>query len=402
MLSDADVVIVGAGIAGCSAAESLRHEGFTGSIAMVGDEPHPPYTRPPLSKQGLSAHGADAHTEILSPPSLAALGIEWHGDTAAVGVDPAKRSVATKRGNVRYNTLVIATGSRARQLDTRVDPDGTALTLRTRDDADRIRGALAPARAAIVLGAGVLGSEIAAAARSLDCAVTLVGRSGSLTLGTTGALLSDHLERAHTAAGVVLRLAERLERVERTSHGAVVVVGSGERLEADVVIAAIGSAANTEWLRSSGLMQHAELRCDETGQVRAGVYAIGDVAAWRDPMTNEYRRDEHQLSAIQQAQTVAHHIVTGEPSPSELPYFWSELYGSRFQAYGVFPPTCVLSVVHGDINTNSFVVLATERDEVMGVVASNMTREFRKERREVDHARPLISAFTPARQGELP
>lgn len=386
MGSYADVVIVGAAAAGCSTAESLRHEGFTGTIALLGEEPHAPYNRPPLSKQVLAGDWSASQIEILPPTELARLGIDWRGGTAAVALDRAARIVSTTNGDYSFGTLVIATGSRARPLDTQIDRERLTLTLRSRDDAERLHDALSVASTAVVLGSGVLGSEIAAAARTMGCEVTLVGRSGSVTLGTARELLSRQLQRAHGSAGVALRLTEGVESVSRIRSRSSVALASGDSLTADVVVAALGSLPNTEWLQSSGLLVRDELRCDSNGMMEMGVYAVGDVAAWQASAPGVFRRNEHQLSAIQQGQAVAHHIVSGQSSPPAIPYFWSELYGVRYQAYGVFARESVLTVVHGSLSTTDYVFVASVAGVATGVVASNMSREFRLSRPLIDQA----------------
>lgn len=387
MDSHFDVVIVGAAAAGCSTAESLRNEGFTGSVVLLGEEPYAPYNRPPLSKQVLVGAWPTGQAEIISPAELARLEIEWRGDTAASALDRAGRVISTTQGDHSFGTLVIATGARARRLDTHVDAEGLALTLRSRDDAERLHDALSHAGTAIVLGSGVLGSEIAAAARALGCDVTIVGRSGTMTLGTAGDRLSQQLQRAHGIAGVAWRLAEGVKTIASNGSGVSVALASGDELTSDVVIAALGSIPNAEWLQSSGLLVQGGVQCDTNGMIDAGIYAVGDVAAWTDPVTGDSRRDEHQLSAIQQGQAVAHHIVTGEPSPPALPYFWSELYGVRYQAYGVFPPDSDVTVSHGSFSTAEFVAVASVDGVATGVVASNMSREFRLSRPLIDQAR---------------
>ncbi|QAV70865.1 NAD(P)/FAD-dependent oxidoreductase [Salinibacterium sp. UTAS2018] len=382
--SHPDVLIIGASTAGCATAESLRHEGFTGSITVLGNETSAPYNRPPLSKHVLLGEWESEKADIFTDGAAERASIDLHTDVTAHALNTAERSVSTSRGDISYGALVIATGARARQLPASVDPDHVALTLRTREDSVLLRERLENSRSVVVIGSGVLGSEIAAAARKKGCAVTIVGRSGALTLGSVRDLLTQRLERLHAQNDVELRLAEGVASITHDGTTAHVTLTSGEQLDADTVVAAVGAIPNVEWLESSGLTTSPALNCDSHGQCAENIYAVGDVAAWHDSRTGRWLPDEHQLTALQHSQAVARHIATGEKAEPPVPFFWSELYGVRFQAYGRFPAEAELVTTHGDRESGDFVALSMLDGLPHGVVASNMSRDFRQARPAVD------------------
>lgn len=382
------IVVVGASLAGLSVAENLRLEGFGGEILLVGDELHLPYSRPPLSKQVLLDDWEPERSILKSTLELEELGIEFRGSTAATGLDIQNRVVFTDTSVERYDDVVIATGTRAR----RVWDDAGVLTLRTLDDATALRSELRRAGRVAVLGAGVLGSEIASAARRLGGDVTLIGRSERISFGAVGGALSARLESLHRENGVDLRLATMVRGVSTDVDGTRVSFDDGRGLSADVVVSAIGGTPRTEWLADSGLTLTDGVVCDYRGVAAPGVYAVGDVAAWADPVTGIARRVEHQSSAIEQAMAVATTILHDRESATPVPFFWSEIHGARIKAYGWFAPQhplVELDAASPDAPAREgAVLLGSQQDgRTRGVVAWNLPpRAFRNARGLVDGA----------------
>ncbi|WP_219501863.1 NAD(P)/FAD-dependent oxidoreductase [Nonomuraea ceibae] len=377
------MLIVGASVAGLSTAGTLRDEGFPGGITMIGDEDALPYGRPPLSKQILSGEWPIDESALCTPAELDRLGIRLVRGTAAVSLDPSERVVTTASGDdMRYGTLVVATGASARR-----PPYGDGLggvhCLRTRADATALRADLATARHAVVAGAGVLGSEIAAGLRKLGLAVTLVGRSPELRLAQAGALLSPLIARLHREHGVDLRLGEEVVALRGADRVSAARLSGGDVIETDLVVAAIGCVPNTGWLSSSGLDVSNGVVCDSAGRAAPGVFAAGDVAAWTDPATGIPARVGHQLNAAEQAQIVARTIATGAvPTAQPVPFFWSELFGTKIQVFGRCDGVS-LDTIAGDTSSGRFVA-AVQRDGVVtGIVGWNMPRDFRIARERV-------------------
>ncbi|MGX7728815.1 NAD(P)/FAD-dependent oxidoreductase [Rhodococcus sp. 2H158] len=322
------IVVVGNGIAGQTACDSLRAAGFDGDLTIVGEEPRAAYSRPALSKALL----VDGGSHELAPPT--------HGATevlgvAAVGLDVESRRVRLADGSeLSFDGLVIATGSRARRLG---GPDSPELTLRTLDDALALRERLAARPSVVVVGAGPLGMEIASAALSAGCEVTLVA-DGRPMLPHLGPCLSE----AFTAAAV----AQGLKLVDGTAAGIdgarAVVLSDGSRVEADLIVTAIGDIPNTEWLATSGLMVDGRLEADSRGRVAPGIVAPGIVAAGdvaAIPTRGGVRRIPLWSSAIEQAKVAAVALLAGDAAP-ELdldPYFWTEQFGLNLKATGHLP-----------------------------------------------------------------
>lgn len=361
------IVVVGNGIAGQTACDSLRAAGFDGDLTIVGDEPRAAYSRPALSKALL----VDGGSHELAPPTHEAtevLGV------AAVGLDVESRRVSLADGSeLSFDGLVIATGSRARRLG---GPDSPELTLRTLDDALALRERLAARPSVVVVGAGPLGMEIASAALSAGCEVTLVA-DGRPMLPHLGPCLSE----AFTAAAV----AQGLKLVDGTAAGIdgarAVVLSDGSRVEADLIVTAIGDIPNTEWLATSGLMVDGRLEADSRGRVAPGIVAAGDVAAI--PTRGGVRRIPLWSSAIEQAKVAAVALLAGDAAP-ELdldPYFWTEQFGLNLKATGHLPAAGEPEFLIGDSPHGPSVMRWTHDDGRGVAVAVNQRIPIPKLRR---------------------
>lgn len=320
------VVVVGNGIAGLTAADALRSAGHDGELTIVGDEPHPAYSRPALSKSLL--HTAEEPTSHLLPEATHGA-IELLG-RRATGLDVERRLVELDDGErVPYDGLVVASGCRARRLG---GPDSGELTLRTLDDALELRARLARRPSVVVVGGGPLGMEIASVARSLGCEVTLVSQGAPL-VHQLGAYVSGIFVTAAESSGVVIERVGAVA-VRRHGDGTRVVLGDGRELEPDLVVTAAGDLANLEWLGSSGLLRDGALLVDTRGRVRPEIVAAGDVATL--PTRSGARRVPLWTSAIDQAKTAAAGLLRGDEAPAlELrPYFWTEQFGLSMKAAG--------------------------------------------------------------------
>jgi NADPH-dependent 2,4-dienoyl-CoA reductase/sulfur reductase-like enzyme len=383
MKSSYRIVIVGASIAGLTAAESLRLEGFDGEIILIGDEAHLPYSRPPLSKQLLTGSWEPDQTQIKSKQDLVDLGIQFRGSSTALQLELNNRLVLTSSGIEKFDALIIATGAKARQLGSQ-----GVHTLRNLEDSISLKEKLSSSKTLAVIGAGVLGSEIASAGRVLGSEVILVGKAKDISFGSVGSALSKKIEDLHTANGVDLRLGSDVLDIKVGHDGARFLLDSGEVITADLAVAAVGAIPCTEWLAKSGLDITDGVVCDSMGAAAPGVYAIGDVAAWQDPETGTARRVEHQTNAIEQATSVAGTIVNNRQAIAPVPFFWSDLHGLSIKAYGWFDGQPLTELT--SISESGSLLGSESGGRIKGVVAwDSPVKEFRKGRSMVDDSRSV-------------
>lgn len=357
------IVVVGGGIAGVTAADALRQNGFDGELIIVGDEPHAAYSRPALSKallrdpDGLSAH------EL--PPATHG-GTELRG-VGAVGLDVEARTVLLDGGErLAYDGLVVATGCRARRLGEGADHAPEELTLRTLDDAWRLRSRVAARPSVVVVGGGPLGMEIASSCLDNGCEVSLVSQGPPL-LAQLGPYVSDLLVSAATERG--LRVVESDgARLVRGGSGTRVVLAEGPVIEAGLVITAVGDRANVEWLDGSGLLENGALVADATGRVRPGIVAAGDVASV--PTPHGIRRVPLWTSAIDQARTAAAALLGVDPAPRDhRPYFWTEQFGLSLKAVGHLPLAGAPELLDGSPDEPRKLLRWNPADEATGSAA---------------------------------
>ncbi|HEX6794968.1 MAG TPA: FAD-dependent oxidoreductase [Casimicrobiaceae bacterium] len=356
------VVIVGASLAGVSAAKSLRKHGYTGSITVVGDEPHMPYQRPPLSKQFLAGTWDRPRVDLRVPDTL---GIEWMLGARAASLDANRREVVLEDGRqLPFDGLVIATGARARKPRWYAERPG-AFTLRTLDDAIAIRDHVrAGGRKFAIVGAGFIGSEVAATLSALGCDVTLIDVDPLPMLRVLGDSLARVCLRAHDAHGVRCEFGVAVDALTGGSSVQGVRLADGRVIDADGVVVGIGVAPNVEWLHDSGIALDDGVACDATGAVQGvdRVVAAGDVARLDHPYYGSHRV-EHWNNAITQADASAQTLL-GRPAPhAAIPFFWSDQYDSKLQLVGLPSPTDTIRVVEGALDAPRFVALY-ERDGV--------------------------------------
>ncbi len=390
------VTVVGASLAGLSAARALRAKGFDGRIVVVGDEPHLPYDRPPLSKTFLTGAALSDDLRLLGEQDEQ-LGVEWRLGERAVALDPATRTTTLAGGEqVSSDAVVLATGARARRLPGTDDLAGVHV-LRTLDDAVALRDALPAGGALVVVGAGFIGGEVASSARSLGVDVTVVEAQDTPLCAQLGELMGAVVGRLHTEHGVRLRTGVGVARLVGTGRVEAVELVDGTVLPADTVVVGIGAQPNVEWLADSGLDVAGGVRTDATCATAApGVVAVGDCARSYDVHTARHVRHEHWTSALQQPATAAATLL-GRPAPSsDVPYFWSEQHGRMVQLAGTPAGGDVLTVVHGSVDDRSFVVTyerAGDLVAVLGVGAGGPFARWRRTLRTAAAAR--LAARTP-------
>ena len=331
------VSIVGASLAGYWAAETLRRDGFEGRISLIGDEPHAPYDRPPLSKRFLAGDLDDDRLPLTTAEKLADLDLEMRLGCRATGLDVATRTLEVDGVAEPYDGLLIATGARCRNLPGTAGLAGVH-TLRTRDDAEAIRDALANgARRVVVVGAGFIGAEVASTAIGRGAEVTMVealeAPFGRVLGVEMGAVMAD----VHRRHGVDLRTGVGVDEVLGDDRLSGVRLANGATLEADLLVVGIGVVPNTDWLEGSGLTLDDGVVCDETCLAAPDVAAAGDVARWANPRYGEVMRVEHWDNAVQQGVHAARRLLQSdeEATPyAPVPWFWTDQYDRKVQLAG--------------------------------------------------------------------
>jgi NADPH-dependent 2,4-dienoyl-CoA reductase/sulfur reductase-like enzyme len=357
------IVVVGASAAGLAVVETLRREGCDAPITLIGDELHAPYDRPPLSKQILASQWEADRLPLRSPEELAPLDLDLRLGAAAIALDlPARTVHLAGGGEVAFDTLVVTTGVRPRRL-----PGQGAHVLRSLDDAMRLRSRLGPGKRLLVVGAGFLGAEAAAVARALGCAVTMLEPAPVPLAHAVGAEVGSVLSQAHREHGVELRTGVSVAAV--SEEGA--RLADGSLVAADEVLVAIGSLPNTEWLAGSGLTVADGVVCDEFCSAAPGVYAAGDVARWHNPLFGVSMRIEHRTNAAEQGMAVARTLLRPEARKpfAPVPYFWSDQYDMKIQAYGYLRGHDEVRVVEGDLGARRFVAVYRRGDRLAGALA---------------------------------
>lgn len=337
------VVVVGASLAGTTVVDTLRGLGHSGSVTLIGAERHPAYNRPALSKGVLA--GSDGLDDILLPPPSGQVD-ELIG-TPAVALDRDRGEVVLADGKrIRYDGLVVATGARARRLADlgAADPGIQEMTFRDLDDALRLSALLATRPHVVIVGAGILGMELASACVDRGATVTVVDRQPPL-LGQLGPHLAGLLTTAAVRRGV--RFAHHPGGVRLRGGPSVVELADGRRFEGDHVLSAVGCAPETGWLASAGLAGAHGLVVDTRCRVAPGIVAAGDVVAF--PGTTGPRRTPWWNSALEQARTAARALLHGDDAPplSPSPYFWTDQFGLRVRVAGPLPVAGAPVVVDG-------------------------------------------------------
>ena len=386
------VAVVGTGLAGTRAVEALRREGFSGAIVLVGDEHHPPYDRPPLSKQFLA--GTWDGERISLRLDADALGVELLLGRRAERLDlPHRRLVLDGGDEVAFDGLVIATGARPRtfpgpQLD-------GVFVLRTLDDAVALKAALEAKPRVVVIGAGFIGSEVAATCKALGVDVTIVEALDVPLLRVLGPQLGAICGDLHRHHGVELKLGHGVAGLlgERRVEG--VELTDGTVVPAEVVVVGIGVAPNTEWLNGCGLDINDGVVCDRTCAAEGAdnVVAAGDVARWYNTLFAREMRVEHWTNASEQAD---HAVATllAEPGQAEefapIPYFWSDQYDTKIQMVGV--PAEDVVIAEGSVEERKFVAVYGREGRTVGAIGFSLPRRLMQYRQQIADRAP----FPPA------
>jgi 3-phenylpropionate/trans-cinnamate dioxygenase ferredoxin reductase component len=383
----AGVVIVGGGLAATRTAEQLRRSEFPGPITIVSDEDHLPYDRPPLSKEVLRSEVEDV---TLKPAEY----YDEHNITLRLGsaartLDTAAQTVTLEDGTVLgYDELVIATGLVPRRIPSFPDLDGIRV-LRSFDEALALRKHAATARHAVVVGAGFIGCEVAASLRGLGVDVVLVEPQPAPLASVLGEQIGGLVARLHRAEGVDVRTGVGVAEVTGgAGHVEKVILTDGSELDADLVVVGIGSRPATDWLDGSGVQVDNGVVCDTSGRTSApNVWALGDVASWRDA-TGHQVRVEHWSNVAEQARVVVPVMLGKEPPQAVVvPYFWSDQYDVKIQCLGEPAADDIVHMVEDD--GRKFLAYYERDGVVAGVVGGGMPGKVMKSRAKIAAGAPI-------------
>jgi NADPH-dependent 2,4-dienoyl-CoA reductase/sulfur reductase-like enzyme len=346
------IVVVGASLAGVTAADHLRELGYDGALELIGDEPVAPYDRPPLSKGMLSG---DPLEQILlrSAGHFEAHNITLRLGKRATGLDLAARRINLDGGEqVDYDGLILATGARPRRPDFPLPKDGVAF-LRSIGDALALRQTLQSRPKLVIVGAGFIGMEVATFARSAGIDVTVVEPQPYPMFRALGPVFGIRLRSMLEESGVAARFGCGVVTLLGTRRLRGVGLSDGGEIAADLVLMAVGSVPNVEWLAESGLGLENGVACDGFGAVAERVFAVGDVASRFDPALGRHVRSEHWTSAVEEAAAAAHNLLKPRAEwrrPSAVPYVWSDQLGGKLQIAGNRPAQAVEHMIEPDDN----------------------------------------------------
>ena len=379
------IAVVGASLAGLSAARALRAQGFDGDLTVIGGEARRPYDRPPLSKEFLAGDvGEDALALEADDDDLNA---QWLLGVHATRLDAAAGAVHVDDGTtVRSDGIVVATGARARTWPASARLAGVHV-LRTVDDAIALRRELRPGARLAVIGAGFIGGEVASTAAKMGLDVTVVEAAPAPLAGPLGVRLGAAVARLHTEHGTRLLCGAPVGDLTGRDRVTGVQLADGRRLAADVVLVGIGAVPNVEWLRDSPLELSNGVVCDEGGATSMpNVVAVGDCAAWHEPCVGCPQRVEHWTGALERpAIAVATLLAGGRHNgvPAKPPYFWSDQYGRRIQFAGIAAPGDQISLEVGTLHDASFLAVYRRRGEPVAVLGVDQPRLFTRLRRQL-------------------
>ncbi|POX51916.1 NAD(P)/FAD-dependent oxidoreductase [Streptomyces sp. Ru72] len=383
------VAVVGASLAGLSAARSLRKRGYDGRLVVIGDEPHRPYDRPPLSKEFLA--GTLGEADLALERDDEDLEAEWVLGARATGLDRTERAIRLADGReIRADGVVIATGAAARTLPGTEGLAGVHV-LRTLDDARALRDDLARGGRLVVIGGGFIGAEVASTAYALGLDVTVVEAAPTPLAGPLGEVMGGIVSALHADHGVRLLCGVGVKGLSGERSVDAVLLEDGRSIPADTVVVGVGARPCVDWLEGSGVTLDNGVKCGADGRTSlAQVVAVGDCANWYDPHTGTHRRVEHWTGALERPDTaVATLLAYGatQPGVPRPPYFWSDQYGVKIQFVGHAAGADSVTVEEGATDDRSFLAVYRRAGTPVAVLGMNQPRLFTRWRKQFTAAR---------------
>jgi NADPH-dependent 2,4-dienoyl-CoA reductase/sulfur reductase-like enzyme len=379
------VAVVGASLAGLSAARSLRKQGYDGRLVVIGDELHRPYDRPPLSKEFLAGTLGEADLSLETDDED--LRAEWLLGARATGLDRTERAVRLADGReVRADGIVIATGAVARTLPGSESLAGVH-TLRTLDDARALRDELARGGRLVVIGGGFIGAEVASTAYALGLDTTVVEAAPTPLAGPLGARMGGIVSTLHVDHGVRLLCGVGVKGLSGERRVDAVLLEDGRSIPADIVVVGVGARPCVEWLEGSGVELDNGVKCGADGRTSlAGVVAVGDCANWYDPRAGAHRRVEHWTGARERPDAAIATLLAGgavEPGVPRPPYFWSDQYGVKIQFAGHAAAADSVTIEAGAADDRDVLAVYRRAGVPVAVLGMNQPRLFTRWRKQL-------------------
>lgn len=388
------IVVVGAGVAGATAAQTLRREGFAGEVVLVGAEPDLPYRRPAVSKDLLAGTGTIERAALKPATFWAESRIDLRPGVTAEAVDTDRATVRLATGEtLGYDSLLLATGARARTLDT---ASKRVHTLRARADIEALRAAVTTGGSLLIIGGGLIGCEVAATARGLGARVTLLNAGPALMDRVLPAPVSALLQRRHVEHGVRVENDVVTTALVDTDGGVTAVAADGRTWSAAAALVAIGSVPDTALAEAAGITVNDGIVVDHHHRTSAhNVFAAGDATTVYHPSRGTYERPQHWNSAMSAGAAAAMSILGLPAATAEIPWGWTDQHGRSLQFAGWLHPHDEL-IVDGDLDSGEFLVTALHQGIPVGAVAMARPRDLRATRTLIDAGRPYRTPAVPA------
>lgn len=382
-------LIVGASLAGGTAAATLREEGFDGKLILIGAEPHPPYERPPLSKEYLRGETAFEKSLVRPASFYEENEIQTLFGSRVARVHPNERAIEIEDGRrIAYEKLLVATGGRNRHFPIPGLDLGGVYDLRVREDADRIRAEAAPGRRVVVVGMGFIGSEVASSLRMLGLDVVAVDGSKVPLLRVLGEDVGAVLEGIHRDHGVEMFFEEPVAAFEGSGRVERVVTKSGRVIECDFAVVGLGVEPATDLVQGTDVEVDNGIVVDEYCRTSVErIYAAGDIANHYHPLFGRHVRVEHWQNAKRQGAAAAKSMLGRSAPYEDVPWFWSDQYDANIQ-YAGFHTTWDELVVRGSLEDRNFIAFYVKNGAIDAAVAFNRANDLRR-------ARSLIKARLP-------
>ena len=372
-----EIVVIGSGQAAIQTVMSLKRNEFTGSIKVIGEEDHLPYQRPPLSKDFLLEEYKPERVSLKKKEFYEENGVDLILGKRAESIDTILKEITLSDENkIRYDQLIIATGSRVRKLNVPGSDKKGIYYLRDLDDANALKQRLKKNKKMVIVGAGYIGLEVASVAASLGVEVTVIEMANRVMNRTVDPMISSYYQKLHESNGVKIHLDNGLKAFEGGDSVNAVLCSDGLILEADLVVIGAGVLPNQEIAIEAGLECNNGIMVNEFGETStAHVYACGDCTNHPNKGLNTRLRLESVHNAMEQSKTVANTIMGNKEPYDQVPWFWSDQYDHKLQLVGISGDHDEV-VMRGLESEQKFLLFYLKNSELIAVNAINSSKEF--------------------------